>query len=385
MIPLKQVLDLVGLLDDNEGKDTARDRFRAFLQGNLVKPGDVRDCVEECLRSPGSQYNRALQDIVNHIGRLLGFEVTFGRYQGVVGKIGFDGLWKSPTGLYVVVETKTTDAYSIKTTTLVGYIDGLIAERQVPSWQQALGLYVIGREDSEMKELSNSIVAEKRTEQLRIVSVDKLVSLLELLADYDMKHEAILTLIKPSGPRIDRVVEIIESLVVKELEEATAAEEPCPEKIETASKPISETATLSPHHFLTPVAPKEGLSSIDRVRRLVGQKIYAFRESTPCRKQMKEGDWLAFYATGIGIVAQGRIKASPEKREHPAAPGKEYSFIVNLDNVKEYYDTPVVLDAEMRARLDAFRGKESGKGAWSWFVQSTAKITANDFKVLTGS
>lgn len=43
----------------------------------------LRDYVEECLRESGDQYNRALQDLANHLGRFLGFEVAFGRYHGV--------------------------------------------------------------------------------------------------------------------------------------------------------------------------------------------------------------------------------------------------------------------------------------------------------------
>jgi hypothetical protein len=34
-----------------------------------------------------------LQDIVNEIGKRLGYEVQNGRYQGVVNQSGFDGLW----------------------------------------------------------------------------------------------------------------------------------------------------------------------------------------------------------------------------------------------------------------------------------------------------
>lgn len=115
MMPLGQVLGLVGDLDDAPGEKTPRERFRGFLFQNLTSVSAVRDYVEECLRSSGEQYNRALQDLVNHLGRLLGFDVTFGRYKGVQGEIGFDGVWKSPSGLYIVVEVKTTDVYAIKT------------------------------------------------------------------------------------------------------------------------------------------------------------------------------------------------------------------------------------------------------------------------------
>jgi hypothetical protein len=122
-ITLKQILDLVGKLDDSPGDETPRERFRRFLQENVTEVGSLRDYVEVCLRNPGDQYNRALQDLVNHLGHFLGFEVTFGRYQGVKGHIGFDGHWKSPTGFHVVVEVKTTETYAIKAATLVGYVD----------------------------------------------------------------------------------------------------------------------------------------------------------------------------------------------------------------------------------------------------------------------
>jgi len=78
MMPLEQVLELVGDLDDAPGEKTPRERFRRFLSQNLTSVGAVRDYVEECLRSSGEQYNRALQDLVNHLGRLLGFDVTCG-------------------------------------------------------------------------------------------------------------------------------------------------------------------------------------------------------------------------------------------------------------------------------------------------------------------
>jgi hypothetical protein len=120
--------------------------------------GQIRDYIEECLRYSGDQYNRALQDLVNYLGHFLGFEVTFGRYHGVQGQIGFDGLWKSPTSFFIVVEVKTTDVYAIKTATLIGYVNALISEQQISDWDHALGLYVIGRPDAELRQLENAIL-----------------------------------------------------------------------------------------------------------------------------------------------------------------------------------------------------------------------------------
>lgn len=95
-LSLEQLLSLVGPLDDSRGEETARERFRRFLKGNVKELGQVRDYVEECLQRTGDEYNRALQDLVNYVGEFLGFEVTYGRYRGTQGQLGFDGYWRSP-------------------------------------------------------------------------------------------------------------------------------------------------------------------------------------------------------------------------------------------------------------------------------------------------
>lgn len=98
VLTLNQILALVGKLDDSPGNETARERFRRFLKENVREIGQVRDYIEECIRNSGDQYNRALQDLANYVGSFLGFEVNFGRYQGVQRQNGFDGHWTSPTG-----------------------------------------------------------------------------------------------------------------------------------------------------------------------------------------------------------------------------------------------------------------------------------------------
>jgi hypothetical protein len=82
-IALKEILGLVGKLDDTSGDETSRERFRRFLKENITEVGQIRDYIEECLRNSGDKYNRALQDLVNYLGHFLGFEVIFGRYHGV--------------------------------------------------------------------------------------------------------------------------------------------------------------------------------------------------------------------------------------------------------------------------------------------------------------
>jgi len=372
---ISEILGLVGTLDDSPGDETARERFRRFLKNNLKDVGQVRDYVEECLRRSGDQFNRALQDLVNYIGQFLGFEVTFGRYRGVQGEIGFDGYWRSPSGFHVVTEVKTTEAYAIRAATLVGYVDQLISEKKIPNWDRAIGLYVVGRPDPEVHQLENAILAEKRTHQLRIISVESLLSLAEMMSDYDVSHDDILAVLRPSGPTVDSVVDLMARLVAQRRPEESPRETvPSPEA--SAENGIA--------FWLTPVKGDEEQTAEEVVETLVGrEKIYAFGERTPGRKHLKPGDWICFYATAKGVIAHAKVTSSPEKKKHARVRHPEkYPWTFRLDNTRLYLEEPIVIDAATRTRLEAFKGRDPDQ-SWAWFVQATRRISEQDFKTLT--
>lgn len=370
-ISLTQLLDLVGKLDDALGPGTPRERFRKFLKENVKEVATVRDYIGECLRNSGEQYSCALQDLVNHLGGFLEFEVVFGRYRGVPGQIGFDGFWKSPADFSIVVESKTTEVYTIKTSTLVGYIDGLISERKIPDRDHALGLYVIGRPDPELQQLRNTILAEKRTRELRIISIESLLSLADLLKEYDVGHKDILSVLKLSGPDIDPVVDMMVRLVAQ-------GEGPPP----VVKKREEEEKEMQ--CWLTPVKGNEAQTAEEIIQTLVGEeKIYAFGERTPGRRSMKAEDLICFYSTGEGVVAHATVVSRPEYKPHPKVyDSKRYPWTFLVKDARLYLDNPVVIDAPLRAELDSFRGRDTSK-YWAWLVQATRRITGHDFQLLT--
>jgi hypothetical protein len=219
-IELTTLLDLVGGLDDSDQPGSASERFRNYLQANVDQAHDLREYTEDALAAAGDQFNKALQDLVNHLGRLLGFEVMYGRYRGVRGEIGFDGLWRSDTGWSIVVETKTTDVYTVKTSDLLGYINALISEEEIDQPGKSLGIYVYGRFDAQTSQLENAIIAEGRREKLRVVSVGALLNLLELKQEYELGHDTVLGLLLPAPVRIDPLINLISDVVAQEKEEA---------------------------------------------------------------------------------------------------------------------------------------------------------------------
>lgn len=217
-IDLNTLLELVGNLNDSNDPGSASERFRKYLRANVINSADVRQYIEVALQHTGEQYNKALQDLINHLGYLLGFQVTYGRYRGVKGQVGFDGFWESPSGWYIVVETKTTDVYAVRTDTLLGYMNSLISDGRISDVEKAIGLYVYGRFDRHTSQLENAIAIENRRNQLRVVSVPALLNLLELKQEYRLTHDSVLGLLQPAPIRIDPIVDLMRNVVAQEQE-----------------------------------------------------------------------------------------------------------------------------------------------------------------------
>ncbi len=346
--------------------------------------GQVRDYVEESLRTSGAQFNRAFQDLINYLGHFMEFEVEFGRYQGVQGKIGHDGLWKSPSGFCLVIEVKTTEVYAIKTSTLMNYIDELISEKVIADRDHAMGLYVVGRSDPEVRQLENAILAERRMDQLRVISAESLLSLAELMNDYDVSHEDILAILRPSGPIIDPVIDLMAKLAAQPKDNSVQRlEQPAIKALEPPAGTDIEEEQEEVAYWLTPVKADDTQTAEEVIENLVARKgIYAFGERTPGRKHLKPGDGICFYATGNGVIAHAKVASPPEKKPNSAIRDSErYPWVFKLKDAQVYLDSPIVIDAALRAKLDSFKGRDPST-SWAWFVQATRKITEHDFEVL---
>ena len=288
-INLSQILALVGKLNDSIGDDTAQTRFRNFLKDNINEIAQIRDYVEDCIRNKGDLYNKALQDLIIYIGEFLNFEIEYGRYKGIPGEIGYDGIWTSTNKDFkIVLEVKTSEVYPIKISTLVGYIDNLISDRKITDWDHTLGLYVVAQPDTEIRQLERNIIIEKRTDKIRVISSDHLLSLAELMREYDINHDDILAVLYPSGPRIDPIIDILNRLVTQPLEPITT--------LEGRESEIKKEEVV---YWLTPIRAREDETFEEAFERLLAKnKIYAFGERTPGRNEIKLGDKICFYASG---------------------------------------------------------------------------------------
>jgi len=371
-IDLKTLLNLVGTLNDSTDPNSAGTRFRAYLRDNVHNVGDLRTYVDAALSSSGEQYNKALQDLINHAGHLLGFEAEFGRYRGVRGDIGFDGLWRSPIGR-ALVDT-------VKTATLLGYINALVSAGQIERPNQAIGLYVYGRFDAGTSQLEKAIIAEGRQEQLRVASVDALLNLLELKQEYELDHETVFQLLLPSPVQVDMIVNLIFDITSQE---RRAAVEETPVLVVQSEQPVVEEQI---NYYLLPAADSEdGMPVLENLHHWLDRSMWGLGQRTGYRKTFRPGDKLCFYAVRIGVVAECTITSPAFEldRKKSPKPHLDVPYGIRLKDVHWFEDTPVALTTEVRGELSAFQGRDLNKG-WAWFVQGTSKLTADDFELLTG-
>lgn len=139
-------------------------------------------------------------------------------------------------------------------------------------------------------------------------------------------------------------------------------------------------------YFLVAVGAINGETSVRGVERTVARNWFAFGEHAPkLRDSIKADGSLCFYASGVGVVAKARVVEPPHQdiRFPDLKDPQRWSWIVRLDEVKLFLDSPVIIDREMRAKLDAFKDKNLDN--WGWFVQSLFRLTEHDFDLLTNS
>src|SRR5262245_9273423 len=130
-LDLRELLTLVGRLDDSIGIDTPRDRFRRFLTTQVTTVPAVRDLLEQTHTALSDQHARARQDLVLTIGRFLGFDVAFGEYESHPGAVRLQGHWRSRRHARIAVEVRGEQTADADIETLARTVAAL--SRSLPS------------------------------------------------------------------------------------------------------------------------------------------------------------------------------------------------------------------------------------------------------------
>jgi hypothetical protein len=321
----KTVQQLLAFAGDGRLRDASQtsSEFRDFL-GHI--PSDLLvKFADYCLSASFADGGFALQDIVNQIGRRLGFQVTDGRYRGVAGQVGFDGVWRANDGGAILIEVKTTDAYRLSLETTAEYRRALIKEGSIPEETSSI-LYVVGRSDT--GDLEAQVRGSRHAWDIRLISVDALFRILKIkeeLDDQDTINRIRAILTPQEFTRVDGIIDLV----------FNATKEVAQEKIEEPEDGAEER----PEKKFTPVHFRDGC--IERLQMYLGESlvkqtaaIYATPDHTTAvlcaisreyqNRNQIYGYWFAFHPTqkttlegfqkalvALGCGSESRILAIP--------------------------------------------------------------------------
>jgi len=308
----KHVQQIISFAGEGQLKDgsTASTEFRDFL--SLVPPEFLLRYADQCLNESFPTSGLALQDIVNQIGRRLGFEVTDGRYRGSTSAIGFDGIWRLPDGHCIVVEVKTTDAYRVDLGTIADYRRELANEDTIPQDKSSI-LIVVGRHDT--GDLEAQVRGSRHAWDVRLISVDalaRLMSVKQALEDPAIIARMHAILVPREFTKLDEIVEIVftaaeeikqEEIEPEEEEQERESQPPaafhnaCVARIEKSmGQPLVKRTRAT---YLSADGKTAFTCAISRTYRKGGQDTYWFAFH-PHQRQFLESAPSAYVAFGCG-------------------------------------------------------------------------------------
>lgn len=206
-----------GILSDNS---LCSDELRSYLSDTASQ--FLRLHANTCLDANFQKSGFVLQDIVNELGRRLGYRVENGRYHGVVNAVGFDGIWELSTGESIVVETKTTDAFRINLDVLANYRAKLIENGRIN--EESSILVVVGRDDT--GDIEAQIRGSRHAWKIRIISVEALLNLVAIkeAADQEDTLRKIRNVLRPfEYTRLDNIIDVLFS-TTRDVEAAAEAD-----------------------------------------------------------------------------------------------------------------------------------------------------------------
>lgn len=203
---LEQVVSFAGDGRLKDGGETSRQLRELFSN---VPSELLSRYIGECLSRAFDDNGLVLQDLVNELGRRLGFEVEHGFYRGSSNRIGFDGIWRGRDGHSFVIEVKTTTAYQLDLDIQAEYRNRLIKESRIDQEHSSI-LIIAGRNDTGGLEAQTR--GSKHAWDVRIISAESLLKLLKVKENLNEPGTVtrIQGVLKPlEYTRVDRLIDII--------------------------------------------------------------------------------------------------------------------------------------------------------------------------------
>ena len=248
---MKQIVNIAG--DESLESQEAVLEMRTFFGMIDLTTLDrlLQECYSKDKKHKFDSRGFAFQDLVNEMGKRLGYKVENGLYRGKKNDIGFDGLWRHADGSCIIMESKASGDYAFAPETVIGYREELIMEQKI-SRKKCSILVVYGRDDKGT--LRNAVKGSDGTSNIRLISSNALFQLVKIVSEAKsgIVSKQAVNLLKPRDYFVlDNLVELVFPETDKDIisvedgndEEETVEVEAAPqeedENIRTDKMPVS--------------------------------------------------------------------------------------------------------------------------------------------------
>lgn len=335
----KNIGQVVAFCGDGKLKDNSpcSEELRQFLaeQNEEQLATHARFCLDNSFDKSGY----VLQDIVNEIGRRLGYSVTNGRYQGTKSDAGHDGLWMDGSHDHLIVEVKTTDAYRINLDTVCAYPEKMLASgKAIPGTFHTL--IVVGRQDT--GDLEAQVRGSRHAWNVRLISVDALIKLMfvKAVAASDFLLDKIRRVLLPfEYTRVDNIVDLV--FEAQQEKDFTNAAEADAEDTAELDDSQTEAKAVEPQ--------KSNVQVINEKRLLIADAFFKLHQATSFSQEKRRPLFASIDGELTACVAVSKkynldhqpywYACHPDWLEH-IKKGKEGFFVLGCMDREEAYALP---------------------------------------------
>ena len=339
-VTVNQVLTIVGRLDDSPGFDSARERFRRFLNERVTDAQSARVVIQQCQQISGEQNHRAQQDAVVLTGKFLGFQTTFGRYQRDPGAAPVSGEWESRRRLHVTLNVCTHQTAAIELDALAKVVrDGLHSHAPTDTPRIALcvvtPLYPAKARIEEMLRTRTHL-------DVRLISLGGILQMADMVAAGRLTHDDVLQVLNPDV-NLDSVVHLLDrsATAAPRISEHAAGDIAVPEAEPAGGSYWIVAIRLDP---LTP--PDQFVASVIAKRR-----ILAINPAPHVQRSIQPGDLICACITGEGFVAHAQVAGVITDGSPVVRDSERFKQMLRLTDVT-VYGTPVISAPELVRRVD---------------------------------
>ena len=336
-LTVSQLLGVVGRLDDNPGFDTPRERFRRFLAERMTDAASARAVIAECRQVGNEQHVRALQDAVLLTGKLLGFDASFGPYQYDPGASPIGGEWLSRRRLRVLLMVCGPQA---DPSHLEPFSKAILAtdDAQDRSGTPRVGLCVLTPLCAAKSRIEETV--RSRHPDVRLISVDGILHLAELVGADRLTHDEILRVLHPAQT-VDSLIEVIDRRPSAAGTTILPVHGPHPPEESAAHRCWVAAIRLSQE---TPRIPY-----VDSV--IAKRRLLAVNPAAQVRGTVRTGDAVCVSIADAGFVAHARVDGLVADGSTLVRDAQRFAQVLKLADVT-VYDAPLLPTADLIRRLD---------------------------------